>query len=264
MSSRRTYFGFEEVDEDHKAARVAGVFSSVARRYDLMNDLMSLGIHRLWKRFFVELCAVRPGAHVLDLAGGTGDITRLLQPRVNPPAGEPARPPSVAPAPNPGRIVLADINPDMLAVGRRRLVDENAAAGVDFVLADAQQLPFREGSFDRVCIAFGLRNVTRQDRALRAMFDVLRPGGKLLVLEFSTLRVEALLPVYRAYNKHVLPWLGQRVASDGESYRYLAESIEMHPDQDSLRAMMEQAGFERCQVYNLSAGVAAVHVGYRL
>ena len=259
MSSRRTHFGFEEVDEQDKAGQVAGVFSSVAGRYDLMNDLMSLGIHRLWKRFFVELCAARPGARVLDLAGGSGDITRLLRHRVNPPGGV-----SKGADAGRGRIVLADINPEMLEAGRRRLVDENAAGDVDFLLADAESLPFGRATFDRVCIAFGLRNVTRPDRALRAMFDVLKPGGKLLILEFSTVRVKALRPVYRAYNDHVLPWLGQRVAADGASYRYLAESIQMHPDQATLRMMMEEAGFERCEVFNMTAGVVAVHVGYKL
>ena len=244
----RTDFGFEQVPRREKARRVHAVFASVASRYDLMNDLMSLGTHRLWKRFAVGLVAPRPGQAVLDLAGGTGDIARLLAPRVGPA----------------GRVIVADINEAMLARGRARLADDGIAGNVEFVLADAQALPFPDRSVDAVVIAFGLRNVTDKDLALREMYRVLKPGGRLVVLEFSKLSVPALAPLYDAYSFKVLPWIGRLVAGDADSYRYLAESIRMHPDQPTLRAMMERAGFERCDWHDLNGGIVAAHRGFRL
>ncbi|MDX1512678.1 MAG: class I SAM-dependent methyltransferase, partial [Gammaproteobacteria bacterium] len=217
-------------------------------RYDLMNDLMSFGLHRAWKRFVSEIAAVRPGQMILDLAGGTGDLTRLMVPKVG----------------AEGRVVLSDINDLMLARGRDRLIDNGVVDGVDYVLADAEKLPFRERSFHCVCIGFGLRNVTRKGDALRSIHAVLRPGGRLLILEFSRLQVPSLRALYDLYSFSILPWLGRVVTHDAASYRYLAESIRMHPDQDALRGMMEDAGFERCEYFNLTGGVVAVHRGYRL
>ncbi len=243
-----TDFGFQRVTARDKARRVGAVFDSVAESYDLMNDLMSLGLHRLWKRFAIDVADIRPGQRVLDLAGGTGDLSRRLHRRL----GER------------GEVVLCDINAAMLATGRARLLDAGVATGVRYVRADAERLPFPDGSFDRVLIAFGLRNVTRKHTALADIHRVLRPGGRLLVLEFSSLTVPALKPLYDAYSFRWLPWLGRRVAEDADSYRYLAESIRMHPDQEALRAQLEQAGFERCDYYNLSAGVVAVHRGFKL
>ncbi len=248
MSDEDTDFGFQRVPAGEKVRRVGAVFDSVAGRYDLMNDLMSLGLHRIWKRFAIELADIRPRQRVLDLAGGTGDLSRRLHRRM---AGD-------------GEIVLCDINAAMLETGRARLLDAGVATGIHYVRADAERLPFPESSFDRVLIAFGLRNVTHKERALADMQRVLRPGGRLLVLEFSTLTVPALKSLYDTYSFRVLPWLGQRVANDAESYRYLAESIRMHPDQETLQAMMEQAGFERCDHFNLNAGVVAVHRGFKL
>ena len=224
---------------------MASVFHSVARRYDLMNDLMSAGLHRLWKRCLVERSGVRPGDHVLDLAGGTGDLARLFAGRVQPG----------------GAVVLADINRSMLSRGRDRLLDAGLVTAA--VQCDAEALPFPSACFDCVCIAFGLRNVTRKERALAEMSRVLRPGGRLLVLEFS--RVWApLAPLYDAYCFEVLPRLGKLVVGDSESYRYLAESIRMHPDQDMLSRMLEAAGLERVDYLNLAAGVVALHRGFRL
>ena len=248
MQDDDTDFGFQRVPVSEKARRVGAVFDSVAGRYDLMNDLMSMGLHRLWKRFTVHVAGIRPGQRVLDLAGGTGDLTRRIADRVG----------------DGGRIVQSDINAPMLQTGRSRLPDSGVGGGVDYVQADAERLPFPDFAFDRVLIAFGLRNVTHKDVALREMQRVLRPGGRLLVLEFSTLTLPLLKPLYDAYSFHVLPWLGKRVADDPDSYRYLAESIRMHPDQETLRAMMEQAGFERCDYLNLNAGVVAVHRGFKL
>lgn len=248
MPDRFTDFGYERVAESDKVGRVRSVFDSVAERYDLMNDLMSLGLHRMWKRFAIEAANVRPGERVLDLAGGTGDLTSLLAPRVT----------------ASGRVALSDINPAMLSRGRDRLIDEGVVEGVDYVLADAERLPFANGSFDCICIAFGLRNVTRKSLALKSMYDALRPGGRLLVLEFSRVTVPALRTLYDAYSFSVIPWLGRVVARDAASYRYLAESIRMHPDQESLKQMMGSAGFERLEYFNLTGGVVAVHRGYRL
>ncbi|ROR34223.1 bifunctional demethylmenaquinone methyltransferase/2-methoxy-6-polyprenyl-1,4-benzoquinol methylase UbiE [Inmirania thermothiophila] len=245
---RTTHFGFQEVPLEEKKARVQGVFSSVARRYDLMNDLMSFGIHRLWKRFTVELAGLRPGHRVLDLAGGTGDLAAAMARRVGPR----------------GQVVLADLNPDMIEVGRERLADRGIVGNVAFVQADAERLPFAEASFHLVTIGFGLRNVTDKEAALASMYRVLRPGGRVLVLEFSHPVLPGLGPVYDAYSFRVLPLLGRLVAGDADSYRYLAESIRVHPDQETLRAMMESVGFERCEYFNLSGGIVAVHRGYRL
>ena len=239
----KTHFGYEEVDVDDKTRRVRGVFDSVASRYDVMNDLMSAGMHRLWKRFAVELAGLRPGAQVLDLAGGTGDLAQLLAQAAGPT----------------GRVVLTDINHAMLAQGRDKLLDRGVV--LPLVQCDAEALPFRDRAFDAVTIGFGLRNVTRKEVALAEMRRVTRPGGVTLVLEFS--RVWApFAPIYDWYSFNVLPRLGGAVAKDEASYRYLAESIRMHPDQASLKAMMEQAGFDRVEVQDLTAGVVAVHVGH--
>ena len=241
--SDRTHFGFEQVAADEKAARVRGVFDSVAAKYDLMNDIMSAGLHRLWKRFTVNATGVRAGMRVLDLAGGTGDLARLFAGRVGPT----------------GEVVLTDINGAMLGFGRDRLLD--AGRVVPVVQCDAEKLPFPDGYFDCVSIAFGLRNVTRKENALTEMRRVLKPGGVAAVLEFSKVW-QPLAPAYDWYSFNVLPRLGRLVARDDASYRYLAESIRMHPDQATLKAMMEQAGFDRVEVHNLAAGVVALHLGY--
>ncbi len=243
--SKTTDFGFRQIPEDEKAGRVAAVFDSVASRYDLMNDLMSGGLHRLWKRFLVERSHVRPRERVLDLAGGTGDLARLFTRRVG----------------TDGAVVLADINRSMLERGRDRLVD--AGVVVPLVQCDAQALPFPDASFDCVCIAFGLRNVTDKARALAEMARILRPGGRLLVLEFSHVW-RPLAPLYDAYSLLVLPRLGKLVAGDAQSYRYLAESIRMHPDQEALKALLEAAGLERVDFANLTAGVVALHRGFKV
>lgn len=248
MSDRDTTdFGFERVATGDKARRVRAVFDSVADRYDLMNDLMSFGLHRLWKRFTVGICAVREGGSVLDLAGGTGDLASLLHDRVGPR----------------GRVVLTDVNAAMLDRGRRRMQDEGRVAGVACARVNAERLPFADASFDCVTIGFGLRNVTDKARALAEMHRVLRPGGQALVLEFSRLRARSLEPLYDLYSLRFLPWLGRRVADDADSYRYLAESIRVHPDQETLARMMGEAGFEGCDWFNLSLGVVAVHRGWR-
>ncbi len=238
----KTHFGFEEVAAAEKARRVRGVFDSVAGRYDLMNDLMSAGLHRLWKRFAVNATAVRAGMRVLDLAGGTGDLARLFASQVGPT----------------GEVVLTDINGAMLAAGRDKLL--NAGLSIPVVQCDAEKLPFPPAHFDCVGIAFGLRNVTRKDVALAEMRRVLRPGGVAAVLEFSRVW-EPLAPAYDWYSFNVIPRLGRLVAGDDASYRYLAESIRVHPDQAALKAMMEAAGFEGVDVHNLAAGVVALHLG---
>jgi demethylmenaquinone methyltransferase / 2-methoxy-6-polyprenyl-1,4-benzoquinol methylase len=243
-----TDFGYREVPFAEKRRLVGEVFSSVAARYDLMNDLMSFGIHRLWKRHFVATSGVRPGDRVLDLAGGTGDIAALLLPRV----GER------------GEVVVADINGDMLDAGRDRLLDRGLLRGLRFAQADAEALPFPDEAFDAVTMAFGLRNVTDKDKALREMHRVLKPGGRVLVLEFSRINQAWLAPLYDFHSFRVLPQLGALVAHDEASYRYLAESIRKHPGQAALKAMMEAAGFDAVEVRNLSAGIVAIHRGYKL
>jgi demethylmenaquinone methyltransferase / 2-methoxy-6-polyprenyl-1,4-benzoquinol methylase len=244
---RSTDFGFQRVSREDKARRVRGVFDSVADNYDLMNDLMSAGTHRLWKRFTLALANLRPGQRALDVAGGTGDLALGLARQV----GER------------GLVVLSDINAAMLARGRDRLLDAGCCGNVACVQADAERLPFAGGSFDCVTIGFGLRNVTDKGAALAAMRRVLRPGGQLLVLEFSQPRLPGLKPLYDAYSFRVLPWLGRLVAHDEASYRYLAESIRMHPDPETLLTMLKEAGLEGCRYHNLSGGIVAVHRGYR-
>jgi demethylmenaquinone methyltransferase/2-methoxy-6-polyprenyl-1,4-benzoquinol methylase len=248
MDHERTHFGFEQVSVADKARRVGAVFSSVADNYDLMNDLMSFGLHRLWKRFALSQTGLRPGDRALDIAGGTGDVASGLARQVGPD----------------GEIVLADINREMLEHGRRRLVDAGIGAQVTLCQANAEELPFAADYFDCATMAFGLRNVTRKDAALASIFRVLKPGGRLLVLEFSHPVVTAVEPFYDLYSFKVLPWLGDKVAHDAASYRYLAESIRMHPDQETLKEMMGAAGFERCRYFNLSAGIVALHVGYKI
>jgi len=246
MAEKTTHFGFRDVPLTDKARHVREVFDSVADSYDLMNDLMSLGIHRLWKRFTIGMADLKPGQRVLDLAGGTGDLTRLMAPRVG----------------REGLVVLSDINAAMLGNGRSQLLDKGISGNVDFTQSNAEQLPFRDSSFDLVTMAFGLRNVTDKQRALNSIYRVLRPGGRLLVLEFS--RPAAVLrPAYDFYSFNILPKLGRLVANDEASYRYLAESIRMHPDQQTLRDMMQHAGFENCDYHNLTGGIVAIHRGYR-
>ena len=243
-----THFGYRQVPADEKASHVRAVFDSVASRYDLMNDLMSLGIHRLWKRHTIELSGVRRGQRVLDLAAGTGDLAARFAGIVGPE----------------GQVVLSDINAAMLEQGRARLMDRGIGGNVEFVQANAERLPFPAHTFDCISIGFGLRNVTDKQQALYAMFEVLRPGGRALILEFSHPTHRPLQKAYDLYSFSVLPLLGRLIAADAESYRYLAESIRMHPDQETLKAMMEQAGFERCDYLNLSGGIVAIHRGYKL
>ena len=240
-------FGYRQVPRGEKARLVRGVFESVADKYDLMNDLMSAGVHRLWKRFALSQTGLRPGQAALDVAGGTGDLAAGMAGQV----GER------------GQVVLSDINAAMLAVGRDRLLDRGLLRNVRFALANAERLPFADESFDCVTIGFGLRNVTDKPAALASMRRVLRPGGRLLVLEFSKPVVPGLKPVYDAYSFNVLPWLGGRVAGDADSYRYLAESIRRFPDQETLLGMMGAAGLEDCRHYNLSGGIVALHKGFR-
>jgi demethylmenaquinone methyltransferase/2-methoxy-6-polyprenyl-1,4-benzoquinol methylase len=244
MNRKPTDFGYQQVPEDEKARRVAGVFRSVASRYDLMNDLMSGGLHRLWKRFAVELCGVREGARVLDVAGGTGDLASLFARRVG----------------ADGEVWLTDINAEMLARGRDRLIDEGFSLPV--ARCDAERLPFRDDHFDCVVVAFGLRNMTHKQTALTEMLRVLRPGGRLAVLEFSRIW-KPLEPLYDLYSFRFLPWLGERVANDAASYRYLAESIRMHPSQEELKSMMQECGYTRVEYFNLSAGMVALHRGFK-
>lgn len=243
----QTHFGFKTVDRQTKAGLVAGVFHSVAAKYDLMNDLMSAGIHRLWKRFTIELSGVRPGHCVLDLAGGTGDLAAKFSKLVGPQ----------------GQVVLADINESMLRVGRDKLTDLGLVSNIEYTQANAEALPFPDNTFDCITIAFGLRNVTDKDAALRSMLRVLKPGGRLLVLEFSKPRNELLSKAYDTYSFNILPTMGKLVTNDAESYRYLAESIRMHPDQETLKAMMIDAGFARCEYHNMTGGIVAVHKGIK-
>jgi len=246
-SNATTDFGYEQVPVDEKRDRVRAVFESVADRYDLMNDLMSVGVHRVWKRFALSQTGLTAGGHALDVAGGTGDLAAGMAQQV----GEG------------GLVILSDINRAMLERGRDRLIDRGLLGNVHYLLANAERLPFPDASFDCVTIGFGLRNVTDKQAALDSMTRVLRPGGRLLVLEFSRPTAPGLKSLYDLYSFNVLPWLGGRVAGDAASYRYLAESIRRFPDQETLRAMMQQAGLEDCRFHNLSGGIVAVHIGFR-
>src|SRR5215469_2282369 len=248
MDEQTTHFGYRDVPVAQKEKLVGRVFTSVADKYDLMNDLMSFGVHRIWKRWFAATSGVRAGDAVLDLAGGTGDIAALLLPLV----GEK------------GAVVLGDINAAMLRTGRDRLIDRGLVRNLHYAQLNAEALPCPRASFDAVTIAFGLRNVTDKDAALREMQRVLKPGGRVLILEFSTLRSDLLKPLYDLHSFQILPRLGKLIADDAESYQYLAESIRKHPDQATLKAMMEAAGFDKVEVRNLSAGIVAIHRGYKV
>jgi len=242
-----THFGFKQVPTGDKVSQVAGVFHSVAAKYDVMNDLMSMGIHRLWKRQTIEMSGVRSGDSVLDLAGGTGDLTMRFSDIVGPGGG----------------VILADINESMIKVGRDRLIDKGVVGNVSYVQANAEALPFPDNSFDCITIAFGLRNVTDKDTALASMRRVLKPGGRLLVLEFSKTKNPMLTKVYDTYSFNILPKIGKLIADDEDSYRYLAESIRMHPDQATLKGMMETAGLVNCRFHNMTGGIVALHYGVK-
>lgn len=245
-NSSKTHFGYTDVTPKEKTQRVRQVFESVADNYDVMNDLMSLGMHRLWKKFALHIAAVRPKQKVLDLAGGTGDLAAALNKNVG----------------SLGQVVLCDINASMLSVGRERMIDRGLMNNLHYVQANAESLPFADNSFDCVTMAFGLRNVTYKEKCLASVYKKLKPGGKFLVLEFS--KPDAwLAPVYDIYSFSVLPRLGEWVAKDSDSYQYLAESIRMHPDQATLENMFNEAGFERCRYVNMSGGIVAAHVGYK-
>jgi demethylmenaquinone methyltransferase/2-methoxy-6-polyprenyl-1,4-benzoquinol methylase len=243
-----THFGYKDVPTEEKQAMVADVFHSVAAKYDVMNDLMSFGVHRLWKRFTIDMSGVRPGNKVLDLAGGTGDLTKKFSKIVGPS----------------GKVVLADINSSMLEVGRERLTNQGYVGNIEYVQANAQYLPFEDNTFDVITIAFGLRNVTDKDEALRSMFRVLKPGGRLLVLEFSQTKNPLLKKAYDLYSFTALPFMGKLVTNDSESYKYLAESIRMHPDQETLKGMMQDAGFNRVSYHNMTGGMVALHRGIKI
>lgn len=247
MPEETTHFGYQAIPTTEKTKRVANVFRSVASRYDVMNDLMSFGLHRLWKRFMVARCMLQPTHSVLDLAGGTADLTYHFAKHIN----------------QKGKIVLADINEAMLAKGRQRLLDAGILKSVAFVQTNAENLPFLDNSFDRIAIAFGLRNVTYKDHALKEMARVLKPGGRAVILEFSEVHSKPLNTLYNAYSFSVLPILGKLVCQDADSYRYLAESIRMHPNQEALKEMMSQAGFSECEYQNLHSGIVALHIGHK-
>ncbi|ACA84824.1 bifunctional demethylmenaquinone methyltransferase/2-methoxy-6-polyprenyl-1,4-benzoquinol methylase UbiE [Shewanella woodyi] len=242
-----THFGYKTVESDQKADMVAGVFHSVAAKYDIMNDVMSFGIHRMWKRFTIESAGARPGMKVLDLAGGTGDLTAKFSHIVG----------------DKGQVTLADINDSMLKVGREKLRDKGIVGNVNYVQANAEALPFPDNHFDIITIAFGLRNVTDKDAAIRSMLRVLKPGGKLLVLEFSKPKHDVMRKVYDLYSFKVMPKMGALITQDAESYEYLAESIRMHPDQETLKGMMVDAGFEQVEYTNMTDGIVALHKGYK-
>ena len=242
-----THFGYRDVPRKEKESLVAGVFHSVAGKYDIMNDLMSMGVHRIWKRFSIELSAVRPGHRVLDIAGGTGDLTVQFSRLVGPE----------------GQVVLADINNSMLRVGRDKLLDMGIAGNIEYVQANAECLPFPDNTFDCITIAFGLRNVTNKDQALASMLRVLKPGGRLLILEFSKTHNPWLTRAYDAYSFRLLPAIGKLIAGDSESYKYLAESIRMHPDQETLERMMKEAGFVNTTYHNMTGGIVALHKGVK-
>lgn len=248
VNNKTTHFGFQEIPWQEKSRRIAEVFDSVTGRYDLMNDVMSFGLHRFWKRFTVELSGVRAGDVVLDLAGGTGDLSLQFARRVG----------------ATGKVILADINRSMLERGRDRLVDRGISGNVHYLQLNGEQLPFQGTPFNCISIAFGLRNFTDKMAALRASYQALKPAGRLLILEFSKPQLPGLQPFYDAYSFRVLPLLGRWIAKDEASYRYLAESIRMHPDQQSLKEMLEQAGFHRCEYFNLCGGIVALHRGYKL
>lgn len=247
VTDGKTHFGYKTVAADQKEAMVAKVFDSVAAKYDIMNDVMSLGIHRLWKRYTIDMAGARKGMQVLDLAGGTGDLTAKFSRIVGPT----------------GKVVLSDINPSMLEVGKDKLRDQGLVQNIEYVEANAEDLPFADDQFDIVTMAFGLRNVTNKDNALASIYRVLKPGGRLLVLEFSKPTNPGLAKVYDAYSFHLLPKMGELVANDAESYQYLAESIRMHPDQDTLAQMMRDAGFDSVDYTNLTGGVVALHKGFK-
>jgi len=247
MSDKTTHFGFEEVPYTEKVNKVAGVFHSVAAKYDLMNDLMSMGVHRLWKRYTIEMSGVKRGDNVLDLAGGTGDLAAKFSRVVG----------------KEGSVTLADINNSMLTVGRERLADLGLVGNLNYVQANAECLPFPDNYFDAITIAFGLRNVTDKDAALRSMYRVLKPSAPLLILEFSKPVLKPLTPIYDAYSFKILPFMGKLITDDADSYRYLAESIRKHPNQETLKQMMIDAGYEHADYFNLSGGIVALHRGYK-
>lgn len=245
--NEKTHFGYQEVPVNEKAKHVADVFHSVAAQYDVMNDIMSGGVHRLWKRLTIEYAAVRSGQNILDIAGGTGDLTAKFSHIVG----------------TSGHVVLADINASMLNVGRDKLIDRGVVNNVSYVQTDAQSLPFPDNHFHCITIAFGLRNVTDKDAALASMYRVLKPGGRLLILEFSKPQHSLLEKFYDTYSFRVIPFMGKLIANDSDSYRYLAESIRMHPDQDTLKGMMETAGFETVKYHNMTGGIVALHKGIK-
>lgn len=247
MSDKTTHFGYQTVDVEDKQKKVADVFHSVAAKYDLMNDVMSMGIHRLWKRFTIEMSGVRPGHKVLDLAGGTGDLAAKFADKVG----------------DSGQVILADINQSMLNVGRDKLIDNGYGNKVQFAQVNAEALPFEDNSFDIITIAFGLRNVTHKEKALSSMLRILKPGGRLLVLEFSKPEQPWLSKVYDTYSFSLLPAMGKLLVNDSDSYKYLAESIRMHPDQDSLKQIMLQAGFDEVEYHNMTGGIVALHRGFK-
>ena len=247
VNKQTTHFGFEKVVKSEKAKKVESVFSSVSKKYDLMNDLMSFGMHRMWKRYLLLVSKVTKGHKVLDIAGGTGDISYLLSNRVG----------------KNGKVILCDINRDMLHAGRLRFIDKGMINNIEYVQADAENLPFKENSFDAVTMGFGLRNVTDKKKCLDSIYKVLKPGGRLLILEFST-PDKWLEPAYGKYLFKFIPWLGEIVTQDRPSYQYLSESILVHPDQEEVKQIMSDASFEHCDYFNLNAGIVAIHSGYKI